>query len=291
MGGYFRISLAAIIWGSLGVIVRVIDLPVLVLVFGRVFFAAVTVLVFIVVRQRIGTLFVGSNIYLLIFMGILLALNWTSFFFSVKLTSIANAVLITYTAPILVAFLAPRFLNEQIERITIIALFVSLIGAALIASPSAIALSRNDLIGIGWAIVSSITYAILVILAKPLTERVSVPIMIFYEELACAAVLSPAIFVLDFTIDATLMLILFVLGAVHTAFAAGLYLSGLRQVKAHQVGVFTYLDPVSAIAFAALFLGEIPGATTITGGALIIVSGLILIFATRTRIRTEVVSE
>ncbi len=290
-GGYIRIIIAAIIWGSLGTVVRLVDLPVLVIVFYRVFFASASVLIYIVTRRKIDRLAVGRNIYFIIFMGLLLALNWISFFYSIRLTTVANAVLITYTAPIFVAILAPLILKEKLERITILTLAISLVGAALIASPSVAGLSKRDLMGIIWASVSAITYAILVILAKPLTGKVHVSAMIFYEELAGAVILSPVFFIYKFDISLTTMLVLFVIGAFHTALAAGLYLSGLREVKAQQVGVFTYLDPVSAVVFAAFFLREIPRLTTVLGGGLVIISGLILVYVTRERVQTEVVSE
>ncbi|MBE0447187.1 MAG: EamA family transporter [Actinobacteria bacterium] len=291
MGGYFKVAIAAIIWGSLGVVVRLIDLPVPVMVFYRVFFASVAILIFITAQGKIESLSVGKNIYVIFLMGAILALNWVSFFNSVQLTSIANAVLLTYTAPVFVAILVPFVLKESLERITIITLMISLIGIALITAPPAVELSRQDLSGIAWAFVSAITYAVLVLLAKPLTLRVSVLAILFFEEISCAAVLSPSLFIYQFDIEPLTMLALFMLGAFHTALAAGLYLSGLREIKAQQVGIFTYLDPVSAVVFAAIFLGEIPRITTFFGGLLIIISGLIIVLATRRRVETEVVAE
>jgi drug/metabolite transporter (DMT)-like permease len=291
MGGYLKVIAAAIIWGSVGVVVRLIDLPAPVMVFYRVSFASIAILAFIATQRKIGVLAVGKNIYALSLMGTILALNWTSYFNSIQLTSIANAALITYTAPVFVAILSPFVLKEKLERITVVTLLVSLIGAALITAPSAVRLSGQNLSGIAWASASAVTYATLVLLAKPLTLRVSVLAILFFEELSGAILLSPSLLLYDFTIDPLTIFFLFILGAFHTALPAGLYLSGLRDIKAQQVGIFTYVDPVSAVIFAAIFLGEIPGATTLIGGTLIILSGLILVLATRRRVETEVVAE
>ncbi|MDI6716060.1 MAG: DMT family transporter [Actinomycetota bacterium] len=291
MGGYLRIAAAAIIWGTLAIFVRLIDLPVLVMVFYRVFFAAVSTLIYMASRREIEKLAVGRNAYLLILMGALLALNWASFFFSIRSTSIANAVLVTYTAPVFIAVLAPLVLKERLERVSIITLIIAVAGIFLIASPSVAGLSMRDIAGIGWAAISAVTYAILVIIAKPLTERISVLAMVFFEELTCAIVLSPALFFFGASISASVLFILFIMGAVHTALAAALYLSGLRRVKAQQAAIFTYLDPASAIIFAAVILGEVPRLTTIFGGFLIVASGIILLILTRRHVDTEVVSE
>jgi len=291
MGGYLKIAAAAVIWGSIGIVVRLIDLPAPVMVFYRVSFAAIAILAFITFRRKTEILAVGKNIYILFALGAILALNWVSYFNSIQLTTIASAVFITYTAPIYVALLAPFVLKEKLERVTVTTLLISLAGIGLIAGPPAIELSRQDLAGAGWAFMAAITYAILVLLVKPLTLRVSVLAILFYEELFGALILSPTLFLFDFNIDPLTMLGLFVLGAFHTALPAGLYLSGLREVKAQQAGVFTYLDPVSAVVFAVIFLGEIPRVTTLFGGILIIVSGLVLVLVTRRRVETEVVAE
>jgi len=291
MSGYFKIILAAIIWGSLGTVVRFIHLPTLILVFYRVSFAAIAIFVYIAMRHKTEVLAVGKRLYWIIAMGILLTINWTAFFFSIRLTSVANAVLITYTAPIFVAILAPLILKEKLEKITILSLGISLVGTALIVSASVTGLSKSALAGILWAVVSAITYAVLVIISKPLADKIDPVAIIFYEELVGAIILSPALFIYKFSISPLTLFILFVVGAFHTAFAAALYLNGLRAVKAQQVGIFTYLDPASAVVFAAIFLGEIPRPVTILGGLFIIASGLILVMVTRQRVETEVVSE
>lgn len=291
MNGYLKIIAAAVIWGSIGVVVKMIELPVPVMAFYRVLFASMAIFLYILSQGKLRDLRVGRSIYKNIAIGVLLAANWTSFFYSIKLTSVANAVLLTYTSPILVAILAPFFLKERLERITIITLAIALVGIVLIASPTAAGFSPGDLAGIAWAGLSAVTYAIIVIISKPLIEKISVLSVLFINELVCAITLSPAFFLFDFSVDVTTLLILLVLGVFHTAFSAGLYLSGLREVKAQQAGVFTYIDPASAVVFAAIFLGEIPKTTTILGGLLIIASGVILVYVTRERIPAEVVSE
>jgi drug/metabolite transporter (DMT)-like permease len=291
MNGYLKIITAALIWGSVGVIVRIIDLPVPVVALYRVFFATVSIYVYIALYRKTATLRVGKNIYRLIIMGAILTVNWLSIFYAIKLTSIANAMLITYTAPILVAAFAPIFLKERLERITIITLALSFIGAVLIAWPSIEVPNSKDTTGFLWAGLAALTYAVLIITAKPMTSRVSVTAIIFYEEITCTILLTPALFIYDVQVDALTMLTLFMLGTVQTALAAGLYLSGLRDVKAQHAGIFTYLDPVGAVILAIVFLNEIPTFTTLAGGALIIVSGLLLVIIKREHIETEVVGE
>ena len=68
---------------------------------------------------------------------------------------------------------------------------------------------------------------------------------------------------------------LLVLGAVNTGLAYLLYFSGMQNIPAHSVALLSYVEPVSALLFAALFLKEamspiqLLGAVLILGGALL----------------------
>ncbi len=67
------------------------------------------------------------------------------------------------------------------------------------------------------------------------------------------------------------------LGVVTTAFTFSLFMHGLRHIKVQHAPIMGYLEPVSAPLYALVFLGERPGPWTLAGGALIIVSGLLVV--------------
>ena len=65
------------------------------------------------------------------------------------------------------------------------------------------------------------------------------------------------------------------IGLVNTGLAYLLYFSGLQKLPAQSVALISYIDPVSALIFSAVLLGEtmtpiqILGAVLIIGGAMI----------------------
>ena len=61
-----------------------------------------------------------------------------------------------------------------------------------------------------------------------------------------------------------------VLGVLCTALAHTLFIAALRTVTAHTASVVAALEPVYGIALAFVLLGEVPGARTLAGGALIV---------------------
>lgn len=126
--GIFAISSAAVIWGSNGVIVNFLPLDAFTIAFFRVFLASIILLPFMLLLRRTDLLRIMGSWKLVVLNGFLLCLGWAFLFASMKLISIANAVLLNYLAPIFTVILSPIILKERLEKSAIIALILSFIG-------------------------------------------------------------------------------------------------------------------------------------------------------------------
>ena len=120
-------------WGFVSVIVAGVDLPAAALVFWRCVIAAVTVPVLVLTFRRVRSLAVEQRRSQVLGLGLLVAVHWALFFETLKLASVAVAILTVYTAPIFLAVLAPILLPESRSRIGIVALAISAPGLVLIA--------------------------------------------------------------------------------------------------------------------------------------------------------------
>ncbi len=279
--GYLKICLAAIIWGSLGIFVRAINLPITEIVFFRVIFAASAVFVVLVAQKRLFQLKLKGHRGLMMLRCGGLTINWLMFFCALKFTTIANAVLLTYTAPIFIVLLSPIFLKEKIELKTVFSLILSMIGITLIIFPGLKIAAGTHFFGMICALGSAITYALIVIANKYLLNEYTPASLVFYESFISFFILVPFMFVNFSGPTNGELLILIIMGVVNTALAAFLYTSGLKQVKAQHAGVLAYLDPLTATVLAILFLSEIPTAYTIIGGVFILMGGLTIIIQKR----------
>ncbi|WP_335323930.1 EamA family transporter [Thermococcus cleftensis] len=112
MRGKLKITAAMLIWGSVGIFGRFSGLSGLGVAFARVSLGA---LLLLAVLAGKGT--PASIAYLLrtrwkplLALGSALALNWTFLFTAFNYTTIANAVLVYYAAPILATLISWRFL-------------------------------------------------------------------------------------------------------------------------------------------------------------------------------------
>ncbi len=271
---YLKIIAAAIIWGSLGVFVRHIPLSAPATVFYRLLFSFCAVSLVILFSHQTQHLKVRKNRFLLIFCGFGITINWVLFFYALKLISIANAVFLTYTAPIFIALFAWLILKERLERITFVSIAISMIGVFLITSPGDATIGGKHLIGALCALGSAVTYGLLIACSKIIMKNLSPLTLIFYENGIGVLLLLPFALSEKLPVNLTTWLLLVILGVIHTMLAGFLYLSGLKEVKAQRAGVLAYIDPLSAVIFALIFLGELPGLLTIIGGLLIVLAGV-----------------
>jgi len=69
---------------------------------------------------------------------------------------------------------------------------------------------------------------------------------------------------------------LLILGVVSTAITGFMFVSALRVVRADRAATLTYLEPASAVIFAAIFLGEPLTLAIVAGGVLIVASGALV---------------
>ena len=130
--GYLKIICDILIWSSLGIFIRKIELPNECIIFYSALIAGVLQFIILLVsgllnEERRKNTEPKSALFLVISPFCFIA-NTMFFYFAFRNTTIANAVLSHYTAPIFVAIMAPLLLKEKIKRTTWIAIVVSSIG-------------------------------------------------------------------------------------------------------------------------------------------------------------------
>jgi drug/metabolite transporter (DMT)-like permease len=200
-------------------------------------------------------------------LGCLSRLNTFTYFYAFKNTSIANAVLTHYTAPVIVAFLAPIFLKETITRKTIIAIVVA--SAGLWIMLDGFSFKEKEMGGVMAGLASGLAYAIIIIYLRIQSKNFHPLVFAFFSNAVIVLLLIP--FVRDFPIHALWSYL--TMGIIHSTIAPILYFKGLKYVTANRAAVLGYIEPVGAIFFGTIFLSEHPSVLSLIGGALIIFSG------------------
>ena len=274
--GYLYIVIAAVIWGSNGVIVNRVPYDAYTIAFFRVLFASLIFMPVVLFTRKAETVRAARSWKLMLCLGLLLALGWALLFYSMKLIAIANAVLLNYTAPIFVALLAPLLLKERLEKTTLLALAISIAGIAVISYQQNFQLTDFNYWGVILGLLAGLAYAGFVIVSKKALSSYSTYVVAFYAYSIAAIFLLPFVIGANLTADFMPWVLLLIMGIFNTTFAVTLYLKGLGLVKSQKAVIITYLEPVSAMVFGLIFLSQQPTLFMIFGGLLIVLGGYIV---------------
>jgi len=143
--GALLISAAMFIFSSIGPFVRTVALPVAVIICITSGLSALFLLAWFVVRGKLDALDIrGYRRWLLLSAACIFG-NVFCYYHAYRMTTMANAVITHYTAPVFAALLAPFMLGEKWERVTGIALLISLAGMVLLAGD--VSLGRAHMAG------------------------------------------------------------------------------------------------------------------------------------------------
>jgi drug/metabolite transporter (DMT)-like permease len=272
--GYLELIVCGLVWGSIGVIVKQLDVSASVIVFFRLALGAVSVAAVYAARGKLSELRLREGRGLVVTAGVLLAVHWVAFFEAYKRLSVATTILIVYVGPVLIAAAAPFVLRERLERRTLYALALSVGGIALIAVPST---GRGDALGLLSAGIAAVLFAAVVLTLKKVAPRNPAPAIVVWQLGIAALVVAPSLASASSHEILRAAPGLLTLGVLHTGLIGILYVSALSIVPAQQVSILVYLEPVTAVLWAWAVLGESPTLATLAGGILIVAAGLVIV--------------
>ncbi len=196
--------------------------------------------------------------------------------------TIANAVLTHYTAPVIVAFLAPVFLRERLTARVLVSVALATVGLWImlgVSVPDFIRLVRagdENTGGILSGLFSGFAYAVLIITFRVLAQNFHPLVMTFFQNSMIALLLLPFVRVTG-TVAVSDFWIFAAMGIVHSTIAPVLYFKGLGLVTSNRAAILGYLEPVCAIMLGVVFLGEAVTFKTVIGGIMILFSGYLTI--------------
>lgn len=276
MSGKLKIVLSMIIWGSVGIFVKKLDLPSMEVAFLRAAIASIFLLLAGFWLGRKETLAaIKENLILLLISGAAMGLNWVMLFQSYKYTTISNSTLSYYFAPVFMLLLSPVFLKEKLTCRKLLSVAGAMTGLFIILSSQKTVLNGtyNHPLGIAFGLSAAILYASVVLLNRKMKNLTGYE-MTLVQIFAASMVLLPfIIYRNNVHIPNTMNLVLIlIVGLVHTGIAYLLYFSGIRDVSAQDAAILSYIDPISAIILGTLILGEALTPWHILGGLLILIS-------------------
>lgn len=272
--------LSMFIFGTIGIFRRYIPLPSSILALARGAIGVVFLLIFMVAKkEKLNLREIKDKILLLCISGVLIGFNWILLFEAYNYTTVATATLCYYMAPVFVIIASPFLFKEKLTLKKILCVIVALTGMVLVSGVietgfSGIGELKGVLLGLGAAVL----YASVVLMNKK-TAGVPAYTKTVIQLGSAAIVLLPYTLLTEnfaeLTFEPLTIIMLLVVGVVHTGWSYALYFGSMDNLKAQTVAIFSYIDPVVAIILSAIILKEKMSILGVIGAVLVLGSTLV----------------
>lgn len=202
--------------------------------------------------------------------------NTALFFSSLRYAPATAAAVLFYTYPVVVALLALLFLREPLTLQRALALALAVLGCAVVLGLS---IDVVDARGMVFALASGVVYAVYIVLSSRLLRGAPVAVasawIMTFMAVAFAS-FGVATGSLDVSFAPAGWLLLLLIVTVSTVMPVQLFLAGTLRVGPTLASILGTMEPVFAVLFAALVLGERLGWPQAIGGGLIVLAVLLL---------------
>lgn len=275
--GIFYAVVAALVWSTGGVFIKLVDAPAFYIAMARSLIAFLTFLPFLKLREIKWT----KNLFFL-----LLSYSYTliSFVIATKLTTAANAIMLQYTAPIWL-FLFYFLIKKQIDKKKAFPILLVMIGIILFLFE---ARSGSNTLGNIIALSSSFAFAgVAYFSAKDHgTKGASLIALCNLTTFLVALPFTRNIIQITISLHLSDIVGLLLLGSIQIAVGYLFYIKALKFISPLDVSLICLLEPLFNPIWVFIFIREVPTTIALIG-SLFILSGIIINLFLDRKYRTQ----
>jgi drug/metabolite transporter (DMT)-like permease len=257
--GIAFVAAAAVLWSTAGFFVRLIDLDVWTILGWRSLFAALSLALVVSVqkgRPALGWPGICAIPVAAVSMG--------AYVVALKLTTVANVMIVYATVPFVAAAVAYLWSGETASRRVLAASLVAVLGVALMAG---FALGPRDIAGNAVAFLMTLAFAVQLVMARRYPSLDMAPTNAAAAAL-CAILCWP--FMAPDIPSAGQFAIIALFGVTTTSLAYLLFMTGGRHIPSSEAGLIGLLDVVLGPIWVWLAFSERPSAAALMGGAMVL---------------------
>jgi drug/metabolite transporter (DMT)-like permease len=275
--GAITLASGGLLMGTMGVFVVEARLDALTLVFFRCLFGFMSLAAYCAWKGFFTRAhFTRRTVVLALVSGVLMVTQWVGFFDAIHRTSIAVATVVFHVQPFWVVLMGAALFNERLgaDRLGWIATaFAGLVLASGVATTENLHGHTSYLIGVGEALVGSLLYASVTLIAKGLGNLR--PHLLTLVQCAVGVVCLPFIAPLGATHIGPMQWFWLVgMGVLHTGLSYVLIYGALPKLSTPVIAVLLFVYPLTAIVVDALVYGRALSLPQLGGMALIVVASL-----------------
>lgn len=269
--GIAAIIVAALLWSTGGLFIKLISLDAYQLSFYRSIFSALTFL--ILFRKKALVFKVSVFINSIFYAGILIL-----FVVATKLTTAANAIFLQYTAPIYVLIFEPLILKTPLRKINVISVIISFTGMTLFFVGE---ISPSHYEGNLVALLSGICFAAFLIGIRKSDESYRVP-AIFWGNILIPVLCFNFVYP-EVKIETNDLLMTAYLGIFQIGLAYAVFTYSIKRIEGIEAALIAMIEPVMNPIWVYIGYGEKPSNFAILGGLIILATITIRTIITESR--------
>lgn len=269
-----QLIISMTIFGTIGIFTKFIPLPSAEIALYRAVLALVLLSGYLIfTKTKFDFNAIKKDLPILALSGAAMGVNWVLLFEAYKHTTVSNATLSYYFAPVIVTIVSPLFFREKLSFKQVICFVMSTVGLVMIIGVNTTSAGAGNLKGILFGLGAACFYATVILLNKCVKSITGIQ-RTFLQFIAATIVLLPYVLLSGplqlSTLSAPGIGHLLVVGLIHTGITYCLYFSSLKDLPGQEVAILSYIDPLVAVIASAVFLHETFTVLQIVGGLLII---------------------
>ena len=272
-----KISLASamVVFGTIGLFVRNIDMPSSIIAFIRGSVGALFLILFcLMTKKKFSFSAVKEKLLLLCLSGGAIGVNWILLFEAYRYTTVATATLCYYMAPIFVIVMSSFIYKEKLTAKKICCTLAALVGMVFVSGVAETGIgSIGDMRGVLFGVMAAVFYSSVVLMNKSLG---SVPAYdkTIVQLLGAAIVILPyciaTVDIGELAFDRNSIIMLSIVSIVHTGISYTAYFGSMKNLQSQTIAIMSYIDPIVAVILSAVFLKEKMTVLGIVGAVMIL---------------------
>ncbi|MSQ46231.1 MAG: DMT family transporter [Ignavibacteria bacterium] len=287
--GYIFVVIASFFWGISATVAKIVLEKTgdpLILSQTRVTISAILLFIYLYFFKRELLKIDWKDFKYFIITGIFGLAGSNYFYYSaIKETTVSNAILVQYTAPILVALYSVFILREKLSRVLLYSIIISFIGIYLAIGGFEFNLTESSKRGIIYAVLAAFSFATFTLSAKKLLNKYQSITSMLYTLLAASlfwiTVNSPMeIAAANYSTNDWLLYSVIAIISILIPYSCFFY--GLKLLSSTKAILTSTLEPIFAIGSEIIFLGITFSLIQGAGAFLVIASIVILTLQNKT---------
>ena len=265
---YLAITVLAVSWGTIPLIIRTSEINSISLVGVRTFIGSIF-LGLILLKKDVN---IKELIKPGLILGPLLAIHWVTMFESIELNSVAVGIGLVFSYPIFVIFIEYAR-GTKLQSYQILLILSGFLGLYLLLD----LVDVKSITGIIYGLVSAVSLAFIITIGERYSSKLG-GLKVAFSQLIVAAFI-----LIKFTFDSwnwmiSNILISLFLGLFLTALGLTTYWYVVKVIKPLAVSTITYLEPVTGVVLGALILNENLEIKQIIGFSIVLLVGVLQVY-------------